>query len=1274
MGNLAHASSLESESRNGVGTRDNRSLQQIIDYNRQNRHGNSASPIYGAGSTNVNYEHRRPDSGGAGSSEVAYSRAPADNQVPAQNQYSHYATTAGYTNPTAAYRPPPHLPQNNNSYSTNQHVSHEPRQSAQYSQAPQPTNEQSHYNGGPSAQIAQGTDHSPSLHTNRAPTSKTTPYTHPTVRPEQGDRRSSASSAQISKNKNNMPAPTANTNPPVENASAHRQTSSNRSETRLPGSSEAQAPTTVDPSHVFNHQEYQRRRAAAAAEVAAKKAAEEDNRKATEAAAALKRVSESDTTRSSKEEQMAAEMRQMIEKMRDYKSKDPSLFSSIWEQVKKCQPAGTIPAAPPLSAKDIPSAASGTISPSPAPGPADGELPDLGRFPAQRRRRGTKADGPPRKRKSKSAGEAVDNSSPRVNGSQIHPPIDPAIVGASTGSQQQATPTSHQNSTTPAAHGTSATQDHQVVYVSGKGPKAKHPAAANSPRSSQPPVQVSGQIPNPAGRTNWPEHKKWDLAVAAKNVLLAMPMNSAKATSLTPEQILGYLNQNPSYEQLCQMIESTGVIIERGHFARCLLEAVPGMGVGVPRPALANKHPATHNDSKQPSGPTFGMLTSPVKLKYLSQNQKTIAHLAPTAQMTPKEGEPKVSDTPELPLTKQEKARKRNILDIVDLSQLSDDDDMMPPPPKVQRLDEYPQHNQTPVPNLEANLTHALQRTSTPQASSIPPVYQPYQSSTHHPPAYQSPFTYAPIPPPTNRSSISQSAQQRELINSEDLVQPIDDQKAKRRNRYNPKTIVRDVLIAAGRHPTMLPLNHHLDSFRKTFKHVNDMSDLDTLRWDLIDPGEPAAAALDYLQRTRDAGLQAEADRHEAETKEEKAVDPSPPQSQMMVAAGSSVQASCERPSPKNFFGESLLIRFVAIAAQPPKLRGPRRKRKTEASTPSDIDKSWMSSGLGGDMNTSVNDSFPRTPGSATNETNLSNSAGSNGIKRRGRPPGSKNKQPRRSTGILSQLANVSSLPKVDTTPARPSGLRDSVNSGDGIAVVLPSPSPSLADGQAQRRRGRPRKSSPRASQQPALIHQVYKCQWQSCPAELHNLETLQKHVSKHGDKFGEKGGPLLCLWKGCGKFPENHEPGADIEEESEQQPLQFSAQELWTKHMEERHLAKFALKLGDGPSIRVDSDMSDSVSDSAKRQMTPIIYNESRPDPLPLTSNGEPHKAYHKAHGITTELGKAQAFMDASERRRQSFGPGMDRGGATFVTKRKNSLLDDSMGPLRKVQKVTET
>lgn len=287
----------------------------------------------------------------------------------------------------------------------------------------------------------------------------------------------------------------------------------------------------------------------------------------------------------------------------------------------------------------------------------------------------------------------------------------------------------------------------------------------------------------------------------------------------------------------------------------------------------------------------------------------------------------------------------------------------------------------------------------------------------------------------------------------------------------------------------------------------------------------------------------------------------------------------------------------------------------------------------------------------------------SSSIRRRGRPPGAKNKHPRESSGTPTQL-NMLSRRRIDTTPARPSGLRNTVSSTDGIAVVIPSPSPSTTN--PKPRRGRPpRKSSAQTSQQTSPIYRVYKCQWKNCPAELHNLETLKKHVLKHGDQYVAEGGPFPCLWKGCGSISED----AEDDEDTKHQPLEFRSHEIWAKHIQ-RHIIDDAWRLGDGPNNRSDSDMSDYVSDSARRQVTPIITGKGPPDPFPLASSDKPAKVYHKAHGITTEIGKAEAFLAASEERRKNFGPGIDRIGATFVTKRKQALLSDQITPMRKVQK----
>lgn len=90
---------------------------------------------------------------------------------------------------------------------------------------------------------------------------------------------------------------------------------------------------------------------------------------------------------------------------------------------------------------------------------------------------------------------------------------------------------------------------------------------------------------------------------------------------------------------------------------------------------------------------------------------------------------------------------------------------------------------------------------------------------------------------------------QQDLLHSSIIITPMDVKKALRRSTYNPDSIAKDVLVAAAKHPTEAPLNHHVDVLRNKFVYVNSRSDLSTFRWELVDPGPdeqniPAAISL----------------------------------------------------------------------------------------------------------------------------------------------------------------------------------------------------------------------------------------------------------------------------------------------------------------------------------------------------------------------------------------------------------------------------------------------
>ncbi|KAI4200510.1 MAG: hypothetical protein LQ350_003880 [Teloschistes chrysophthalmus] len=1098
LGNSPHASTLGDSSRSSAGTKENASLQQIINYNRsRGSYGYGGSIAYDTAATGYNYNHGRSDSRGTAAS------GDAQTQRAAQNQPAHYATTAGYGNHMPAQSTSQGAPRTTNLTTSYQYHS-QPGRSAVNARSSHP---------------AQQVSQSPTLPAHRTNPSKSV---RSTQRPEQTQARVSPLPDSAKQVSSASPAPTQekrhhySTSTP-SNDHVRQQSFS----VPASGAQQTPAPKTVDPSHVFKNVEFQRRQAAAAEAAAMKKAAEAakkaaevaETRKATEAATALKRVSESSqpwSNGTSREEEMAADMRLMIEKMRDYKSEDPSIFSQAWEQVKKTQPAGTLSAIPPLSTKDI------TIPTSSVP---TSNLVD------DRTTNGMQSTTQRRNPKSKGLPEKSDSSS-RV---------------------------SQKVQTTPTFTLTKAVNlDRQVVYTSGAGPEVRNPPSNHTPTPASassfgppaPPAPIQAPPVHAYGNTFWPEHKKWDLAVAAQDTLLSDPANANKAEDISAEQILGLLNQNPSYPQLCRMIEAKGFVLEPRHFARSLLNAIPNGEAGLrekQQNAVPHTHPRPPINTPQPNGaPTH----------------------APVAQMTPPQP-PKTEETPTIPLTKQEMARKRTMAEIVELS--DDDDTDLPPPPKLPRLD---------GPTLPSSQNQHVQS-------------QPFQQQgmplwSYGPPSFRS-HGYHPLPssqkpqPPTQ--STSAQALSQELINSEGIVSPLDKRKVRARTKYNPATIVRDVLLAARRHPTMKPLNYHLENLRDTFKHVNDLSDLSTFRWDLVDPGEPVVAAAAERRIT-------------AITDGNKAGDEDVQELVSQTAARTD-QDVAENPRPS------------------PKLSGARHG------------------------------STPRQPVTTPTSTATASSGTTSPAKKRGRPPGAKNRHSRNSTGTPTTQPSSMTRPRRDTAPARPSGLRNTVNLSSGIAVVIP-----LA----------------KTLQQTSPTYRVYKCKWENCPAELHNLETLKKHVLKHGEKYAE-GRPIPCLWKGCGQAATTKD-----EETMDVHVLEFGTYEIWAKHVNTRHIIDDAWRLGDGPSNRSDSEISDYVNDSAKRQVAPIIRNDgqARPDPLPVV--GKPAKAYHKAHGITTESGKAKAFKEASERRKR-YGPGIEPVGCTFVTDKKRALLKTEVGPLKVVR-----
>lgn len=175
------------------------------------------------------------------------------------------------------------------------------------------------------------------------------------------------------------------------------------------------------------------------------------------------------------------------------------------------------------------------------------------------------------------------------------------------------------------------------------------------------------------------------------------------------------------------------------------------------------------------------------------------------------------------------------------------------------------------------------------------------------------------------------------------------------------------------------------------------------------------------------------------------------------------------------------------------------------------------------------------------------------GPRRRGRPPGSKNSGPRKSA-TKSPHINTSAGPPSSTGPLRQSGLRNSkTTTSDGFAVVI--------DSHHSAKKGTLELKKAKLIRRNDVVHKVYKCRWNDCPYELHNLQTLRKHVYKHREQYGN--GPFPCCWADCGTINLSEENTDD----NELIPLEFDTVSSWESHIDAKHLNIIAWDMGDGPS-----------------------------------------------------------------------------------------------------------
>ncbi|KAG5971166.1 hypothetical protein E4U58_000171 [Claviceps cyperi] len=147
---------------------------------------------------------------------------------------------------------------------------------------------------------------------------------------------------------------------------------------------------------------------------------------------------------------------------------------------------------------------------------------------------------------------------------------------------------------------------------------------------------------------------------------------------------------------------------------------------------------------------------------------------------------------------------------------------------------------------------------------------------------------------------------------------------------------------------------------------------------------------------------------------------------------------------------------------------------------------------------------------------------------------------------------------------------------------------PPLVWGRRPPRPPKPPSPSPQELYHNASTHfLIFLCEWAGCKAELHNLDTLRRHVYiVHGKHRGKM--PCVCRWGSC--------------EESS-----FSNAQDWRAHLEKAHLAPFQWHMGDGPRNTSDglslsggeglSALPDYLRGPDGKQVTPSIRDQELED-----------------------------------------------------------------------------
>lgn len=305
----------------------------------------------------------------------------------------------------------------------------------------------------------------------------------------------------------------------------------------------------------------------------------------------------------------------------------------------------------------------------------------------------------------------------------------------------------------------------------------------------------------------------------------------------------------------------------------------------------------------------------------------------------------------------------------------------------------------------------------------------------------------------------------KHLLAHPGMARPVDAREAAIKISYDPATIARDVLISVNRHPTEKYLNHHLDVLRR-FAAVDLSTDLDTFRWDLVDPDNPCDHNVQRPAAPRAAS-------------ETRVPNQQPP--------ASSVAPLPFPDKPPSFPSFTRPIPPPALHTSLPSTGQPQFARFHLSRPP------------------------PSAPTQDTPEPEKSSTSAPT-------PPiapppiSSKAKPATPTTSTTSQPPQLSPTPARATSSKAPSLSLRNKSYPDPQVVIEASPDVMPPQ---KRKPGRPRKGGKQVEvaiqNEPSVPFPVFRCAWSKCQSELHNMDALQSHVLKVHIPH-----EITCGWEGC--------------------------------------------------------------------------------------------------------------------------------------------------------------